>query len=81
MADIMKICNLAVETCYWTLFEVNHGKWILSYVPKKKLPIEDFLREQGRFKHLFKPGNEDLIVQFQQEVDRRWEDLLYRCDR
>ena len=56
-AEIMKICKLAVETCYWPLFEVDHGKWILSYEPKKKLPIEDFLREQGRFKHLFKPGN------------------------
>lgn len=77
--EIMDICKLAVETCYWPLFEVDHGKWILNYEPKKKLPIEDFLRPQGRFKHLFKPGNEELIVQFQAEVDRRWEDLLYRC--
>ena len=51
------------------------------YEPKKKLPIEDFLREQGRFNHLFKKGNEDLLVQFQQEVDRRWENLLYKCAR
>ena len=80
-SEIMKICKLAVETCYWPLFEVDHGKWILNYEPKKKLPIEDFLREQGRFKHLFKKGNEDLLVQFQQEVDRRWENLLYRCAR
>jgi pyruvate ferredoxin oxidoreductase beta subunit len=78
-SDVMKICKLAVETCYWPLFEVDHGKWTLSYEPKKKLPIEDFLREQGRFKHLFKPGNEDLLEQFQAEVDRRWEDLLYKC--
>ena len=80
-ADIMKICKLAVETCYWPMFEVEHGKWRLTYEPKKKLPIEDFLREQGRFKHLFKPGNEDLLAQFQAEVDRRWEDLQYKCAR
>lgn len=79
--EIMKICKLAVETCYWPLFEVENGKWTLSYEPKKKLPIEDFLREQGRFKHLFKKGNEGLIEQFQAEVDRRWEDLLYKCNR
>ena len=79
MSDIMEICRLAVETCYWPLFEVRNGKWSLSYEPKKKLPIEDFLRPQGRFKHLFKKGNEDLIVQFQDEVDRRWEDLQYLC--
>ena len=80
-SEIMKICKLAVETCYWPLFEVEHGKWKLSYEPKKKLPIEDFLKEQGRFKHLFKKGNEDLLVQFQEEVDRRWEDLQYKCAR
>ncbi|MDD6101664.1 MAG: thiamine pyrophosphate-dependent enzyme [Clostridiales bacterium] len=79
--DIMEICRLGVETCYWPLFEVVNGKWILNYEPKKKLPVEEFLRVQGRFKHLFKPGNENLIVQFQAEVDRRWEDLLYKCSR
>ena len=71
----------AVETCYWPLFEVVEGKWILNYEPKNKLPIEDFLKPQGRFKHLFKPGNEELIELFQKEVDKRWEDLQYRCAR
>ena len=66
MSEIMEICRLAVETCYWPLFEVVEGKWILNYEPKKKLPIEDFLKPQGRFKHLFKPGNEHLIELFQQ---------------
>ena len=60
--DILEICQLAVDTCFWPLFEVIDGKWIVNYVPKKKLPIEDFLRPQGRFKHLFKPGKEELIA-------------------
>lgn len=77
-SDLMQITKLAVETCYWPLFEVIEGKWILNYEPKKKLPIEDFLRPQRRFKHLFKPGNEELIVQMQKEVDRRFEELKQR---
>ena len=77
--DIMDICNLAVETCYWPLFEVVEGEYHLSYEPKKKLPIEDFLRPQGRFKHLFKKGNEHLLEEFQKEVDRSWESLLKKC--
>lgn len=81
MADIMNICQLAIDTCYWPMFEVDHGVWRLTYEPKKKLPIEDFLRPQGRFKHLFKKGNEELIVQFQEEVDRRWEELQFKCSR
>lgn len=80
-ADIMEICRLGVETNYWPLFEVEQGKWTLNYEPKKKLPIEDFLIKQGRFKHLFKKENEYLIGEFQKEVDRRWEDLVYRCRR
>ena len=80
-ADIMEICRLAVETCYWPLFEVIEGKWILSYAPKNKLPIEDFLRSQGRFRHLFKPENQHLLAEYQKEVDRRWELLLANCNR
>ena len=79
-SDMVKICKLAVDTCYWPLFEVIDGKWILSYKPKNKLPLEDFLKPQGRFKHLFKAGNEDLIAEFQAEVDRRWEELLNKCE-
>lgn len=76
---LMEICKLAVETCYWPLFEVINGEWKLSYKPKKKLPIEDFLKEQGRFAHLFKEENKHLIVQIQEDVDRRWNALLKRC--
>ena len=78
--DIMQVCKMAVETCYWPLYEVVNGTWILTYEPKKKLPIEDFLRTQGRFKHMFKKGNEHLIVEFQRETDKRWKDLLKRCE-
>ena len=77
----MEICRLGVETCYWPLFEVVEGKWILNYEPKQKKPIEEFLRPQGGFKHLFKKGNEYLLEAFQKEVDRRWEELLFRCSR
>lgn len=79
-ADMAKICKLAVDTCYWPMFEVDHGKWIINYEPKKKLPIEDFLRPQGRFKHLFKKGNEHLLELFQAEVDRRWEELQAKAN-
>lgn len=45
MSDILEICQLAVDTCFWPLFEVIDGEWILNYEPKKKLPIEDFLQD------------------------------------
>ena len=74
--DIMEICRLAVETNYWPLYEVVDGKYKITYKPAKKLPIEEFLRPQKRFKHMFKPGNEWMIQEFQRVVDERWQELL-----
>ena len=78
-SEIMEICRLAVETCFWPLYEVIDGEWHLSYEPKKKLPLEEFLKTQGRFKHLFKKKNAHLLEQFQQEIDYNWEKLLDKC--
>ena len=74
--DLMQINKLAVETCYWPLYEVIDGKYKISYKPANKLPIEEFLKPQKRFKHMFKPGNEWMIEAFQKEVDDRWQELL-----
>lgn len=74
--ELMNINKLAVETCYWPLYEVIDGKYIINYKPKNKLPIEEFLKPQRRFKHMFKPGNEWMIEEFQKEVDLRWQELL-----
>ena len=74
--DLMKINKLAIDTCYWPLYEVVNGVYKITYKPAKKLPIEEFLRPQKRFKHMFKPGNEWMIEEFQKEVDKRWQELL-----
>jgi pyruvate ferredoxin oxidoreductase beta subunit len=74
--DLMEINKLAVETCFWPLYEVIDGKYIISYKPKNKLPVKDFLKPQGRFRHIFKAGNEHMLEDIQKEVDRRWEALL-----
>ena len=74
--DLMEINKLAVETCYWPLYEVVDGVYHITYKPANKLPIEEFLRPQKRFKHMFKPGNEWMIEDFQKEVDARWQELL-----
>ena len=74
-----EICKLAVETCVWPLFEVIDGVWHLSYQPKQKRPVEEYLRLQGRFRHMFKPGNEWMIEEAQRNVDENWEKLLAKC--
>ena len=74
--DLMKLNKLAVETCYWPMYEVENGVYHITYKPAKKLPVEEFLKPQKRFKHMFKPGNEWMIEKFQEEVDKRWNELL-----
>ena len=74
--DLMKINKLAVDTCYWPLYEVINGKYIVNYKPNKKLPIEEFLKPQKRFAHMFKEGSEWMIEAFQKEIDERWDELL-----
>jgi len=65
--DLMLINKLAIDTCYWPLYEVIDGVYHITYKPAKKLPIEEFLKPQKRFKHMFKPGNEWMIEEFQKE--------------
>lgn len=77
--DLAEICQLAVDTCVWPLYEIENGKWKLTYEPKRKKPVEDFLSKQGRFKHMFEPGNEWMIENTQEYVDEQWEKLLKKC--
>jgi pyruvate ferredoxin oxidoreductase beta subunit len=77
--DIAEICKLAVDTCVWPLFEVVDGVWKLNYEPRKKLPVEEYLKKQGRFRHMFNPGSEWKIEEVQKHVDKKWEALLNKC--
>ncbi len=75
-----QICKAAVDTCIWPLYEVEEGEYHLTYKPKNKLPVEEFMKLQGRFKHCFQPGNEWTIEEAQNYVDKKWEELLERCN-
>ncbi len=72
----MKYSKLAVETNFWPLYEIENGKVHINYKPKERKPIEEFLKGQGRYRHLFKPENRYAIEEFQSLVDEEWERLL-----
>lgn len=77
--DALEAARLAVDTCFWPLFEVEYGEWKLTYKPRKKLPVEEWLQTEGRFRHLFQPEYRHVIDEIQEEVDHRWERLLWLC--
>ncbi len=71
-SDSIKISRLAVETRIFPLYEVENGtKYTLSRQPQG-IPVRDYLRLQGRFRHL----READIDAMQQRIDREWEFLM-----
>jgi pyruvate ferredoxin oxidoreductase beta subunit len=73
--DAITMCRLAVDTCYWPLYEIENGVTKITFKPKEKKAVEEFLKPQGRFKHLFKPDNEWMLKKIQEDIDREWERL------
>jgi pyruvate ferredoxin oxidoreductase beta subunit len=80
-ADAIAVAKLAVETCFWPLYEVVDGKHLkVNYKPKEKKPVTEWLKSQGRFKHLLKPGNEEIVRSIQEHIDAEWEYLIKRSE-
>lgn len=75
-----EISQLAADTCMWPLYEVEYGVYKITYKPKEKKPIEDFLKPQARFRHLFKGEEGEAIrASIQEWVDWKWEQLLNKA--
>jgi len=82
--DSVAIAKQAIDNCYFPLYEIYDGReYVLSRMsktiakkPEKKVPVEEYLKGQGRFRHLFKPEKrDDLIKLFQEAVDQEWAHL------
>jgi len=80
MEKTVGIAELATETCFWPLYEVENGKYTINYKPKDKKPVEEWLKQQRRFEHLFNDENRKIIGKLQDYVDERWNELLKRAE-
>lgn len=74
----IKMARLAVQTRYFPLYEVEKGKYKLSVNPLQT-PVEDFLKMQGRFNHLFKPEGANELNLLKAQIDQRWAALQELC--
>lgn len=87
-ARSIEATRLVVQTCIHPLYHINDGEYIMDRPSlriardeSKKKPVVEFLRTQGRFRHLFKPiEKNDLIKAFQEDIDVKWEELKSKCD-
>jgi pyruvate ferredoxin oxidoreductase beta subunit len=72
--DTVEIGRLAVRTGVWPLKEWVDGRVVHTKVRRPRLPVEEYLKLQGRFRHLFEPHrNEALLAEIQARVDAYWE--------
>jgi pyruvate ferredoxin oxidoreductase beta subunit len=67
--------KLAVRTGVFPLYEVENGKYRITHSPEPLRPVSEYIKGQGRFKHL----TDDLIAQIQERVNIDWENLKFQC--
>jgi pyruvate ferredoxin oxidoreductase beta subunit len=71
--QLVEIGRLAVRSGVWPLKEYVDGQLVHTRVPRPRVPVEEYLRTQGRFRHLFEPErNEILLAEIQARVDAYW---------
>lgn len=68
----IKVARLAVETCFWPLYEIDDNRVTINYKPTQIKPVKEFLQLQERFMHL----TDYEVNVIQGLVNSQWEELL-----
>ncbi len=69
--DTIRVARLAVETGLFPLFEAEHGEITSVTKIRRRTPVEDYLRLQKRFAHLFgDPPRPDIVARLQAGANR-----------
>jgi len=69
--DTIRIARLAKETGLFPVFEAEHGEVVSVSKIRRRIPVEEYLRPQKRFAHLFKdPPQTEVIERIQAGADR-----------
>jgi pyruvate ferredoxin oxidoreductase beta subunit len=78
----IQMAKLAVETRYFPIYEFEQGKYKLNLKISQLKPVEEFLKLQGRFSHLFRPTyRKEIIDEIQKNVDINWNRILKLCEQ
>jgi len=67
----IRMGRLAVETGIFPLYEIENGTYRLNFDFPKLRPVTDYMKLQGRFRHL----SEDIIDKIQQRVNKEYAKL------
>jgi pyruvate ferredoxin oxidoreductase beta subunit len=68
-----EVARLAIDTGVWPLKEAVDGEVRHTLIPNRFRLVEEYLRPQRRFRHLFQPErHEETLRQIQHNVDAYW---------
>ncbi len=73
---VIRQSRLAVQTGVFPLYEVENGVYKMSLDLPKLRPVKDYLKIQGRFRHL----SDDIIEQIQARVELEYQKLLEKAN-
>ena len=69
--DTIKLARLARETGIFPVFEAEHGEVTAVTKIRRHLPVDEYLRPQKRFAHLFgAKGHPEMLQRIQARADR-----------
>jgi pyruvate ferredoxin oxidoreductase beta subunit len=69
--EAIRVARLAKETGLFPVLEAEQGEVVSVSKIRRRLPVEEYLRPQRRFAHLFAdPPRTDVIAQIQANADR-----------
>jgi pyruvate ferredoxin oxidoreductase beta subunit len=69
--ESIELGKLAVQTRVFPLYEVDCGRYRLVPKPPKARPVEQYLKKQGRFRHL----SDEMMAQIQARVEEEFHKL------
>lgn len=72
----IELSRLAVLTRVWPLYEYDNGIYRITVPVKTPKPVEEYLKLQGRFRHLLAPENKWLLDRLKQDIEENWNRLL-----
>ena len=71
-ARSVEVAKIAVQANIFPLYEVENGVYTISRKPAKPTDVVDYLRMQGRFRHM----SGDQVERFRDDVNKEWQVLL-----
>lgn len=75
-AKSVELARLAVQTGSWVLYEYENGKVTINSKPKELRPLKEYIKIQGRFKHL----NDEEVEELQKIVTENYEKIIKKLE-